>query len=112
TPRRLATLALGYADGWPRSLGGIGAAWHRGVRLPIVGRISMDSLTIDISDLSDSALAEGDFVEMIGPSQSLATVALEAGTIAYEMLTRLGPRHARIIVDGQKVAITTPEEAI
>jgi alanine racemase len=111
-PRRLATLALGYADGWPRSLSGVGAAWHQGVRLPIVGRISMDSLSIDISALPASALAEGDFVELIGPSQSLATVAREAGTIAYELLTRLGQRHARIIMDGDRVSVAPPGENI
>lgn len=98
-PQRLATLALGYGDGWPRSLGGAGAAWHRGVRLPIAGRVSMDSLTVDITALPDGALAEGDFVELLGPSQSLADVALDAGTIAYEILTRLGTRHARAYVE-------------
>jgi len=98
-PQRLATIALGYADGWPRCLGGVGAAWHRGARLPIVGRVSMDSLTIDIGALAEGDLAEGDFVELLGPSQSLADVARDAGTIAYEILTRLGARHARIHVE-------------
>lgn len=98
-PQRLATIALGYADGWPRCLGGVGAAWHRGVRLPIVGRVSMDSLTVDIGALAAGDLAEGDFVELLGPSQSLADVARDAGTIAYEILTRLGARHARIHVE-------------
>lgn len=105
-PQRLATLALGYADGWPRCLGGVGAAWHRGARLPIVGRVSMDSLTVDISALAEGDLAEGDFVELLGPSQSLADVARDAGTIAYEILTRLGARHARIHVeDGTAEAV-------
>src|SRR3546814_9269555 len=44
-PRRLATIGVGYGDGWPRSLGGVGAAWLGGRRLPIVGRVSMDSMT-------------------------------------------------------------------
>src|SRR3546814_917050 len=47
-PRRLATIGVGYGDGWPRSLGGVGAAWLGGRRLPIVGRVSMDSMTVDI----------------------------------------------------------------
>lgn len=98
-PRRLATIAIGYGDGWPRSLGGRGAAWHGGVRLPIVGRISMDSLTIDISALPADALAEGDCVELLGPSQSLESVARDAGTIAYEILTRLGHRSQRVHVE-------------
>lgn len=100
--QRLATIGIGYADGWPRNLGGVGRAWWDGVPLPIVGRVSMDSLTIDIGDPRAAALAEGDLVELIGPSQSLADVARDAGTIPYEVLTRLGSRHARIFLeDGQ-----------
>lgn len=98
-PRRLATVAIGYGDGWPRSLGGIGAAWHAGTRLPIVGRVSMDSLTVDLTALPEGALAEGDFVSLVGPDQTLDDVARDAGTIAYEILTRLGPRHVRIHLD-------------
>src|SRR3546814_12985645 len=60
--------------------------------------VSMDSLTVDIGALAENDLAEGDFVELLGPSQSLAGVARDAGTIAYEILTRLGARHARIHV--------------
>ena len=97
--QRIATIALGYADGWPRNLGGVGAAWHRGIRLPIIGRVSMDSLTVDISALPENALAEGNFVEFLGPSQSLDDVARDAGTIAYEILTRIGARHTRIFVE-------------
>src|SRR3546814_13089410 len=59
----------------------------------------MDSLTVDIGALAENDLAEGDFVELLGPSQSLAGVARDAGTIAYEILTRLGARHARIQVE-------------
>ncbi len=109
-PQRLATIALGYADGWPRCLGGVGAAWHRGARLPIVGRVSMDSLTVDIGALAEDDLAEGDFVELLGPSQSLADVARDAGTIAYEILTRLGARHARILVEDGHAEIVLPGE--
>lgn len=97
--QRIATIATGYGDGWPRSLGGKGAAWHNGVRLPIVGRISMDSLTIDIGGLAEDNISEGDFVELLGPSQSLADVARDAGTIAYEILTGLRPRHARVVIE-------------
>lgn len=114
-PQRLVTLAIGYADGWPRSLrgafGGGGAAWHQGVRLPIAGRVSMDSLTVDIGALPADALNEGDFVELLGPSQSLGDVARDAGTIAYEILTRLGARHARVYVeDGAVVRSIAPGE--
>lgn len=99
TSQRLATIAMGYADGWPRSLGSKGAAWYQGVRLPIVGRISMDSLTIDIGGLAENSVSEGSFVELLGPSQSLEDVASDAGTIAYEILTGLGSRHARFTLE-------------
>lgn len=100
-PLRLATLGIGYADGWPRSLGNHGSAFFKGVRLPFAGRVSMDSLTVDISALPDGDLAEGDLVELIGPSQTLAQVAHDAGTIGYEILTRLGRRHQRIYLGAE-----------
>lgn len=92
---RLATLSAGYADGLPRSLSNRGAAWFNGVRLPIVGRVSMDSIIVDISDLAPDALTPGSFVELIGPHQSVDDLARDAGTIAYEILTQLGPRYYR-----------------
>jgi alanine racemase len=91
----IATLSVGYADGWPRRLGGRAAAWFQGRRLPIVGRISMDSMTVDATDLPPDALAEGDDVELIGPNAALETVAEQAGTIPYEILTGLGRRLTR-----------------
>lgn len=109
--RRLATLGIGYADGWPRSLGGTGSAWHTGQRLPIVGRVSMDSMTVDLTALASDTLAEGDFVELLGPSQSLADVASDAGTIAYEILTRLGTRSERIVI-GYKTAAAAALETV
>jgi len=92
---RLATIAAGYADGLPRSLSGRGAAYCDGVRLPIVGRVSMDSITIDISALPESHLTLGSYVEMLGPHQTLEDVARDAGTISYEILTSLGSRYTR-----------------
>jgi alanine racemase len=92
---RLATIAAGYADGLPRSLSDRGAAYHGDVRLPIVGRVSMDSMTIDISALAPGALKLGSTVELIGPNQTLGMLAADAGTISYEILTRLGRRYRR-----------------
>ncbi|ESQ85258.1 hypothetical protein AEAC466_05975 [Asticcacaulis sp. AC466] len=92
---RLATIAAGYADGLPRGLSNRGAAWLDGVRLPIVGRVSMDSIIIDISALPADALAPGDLVELIGPHQSIDAIAADAGTISYEILTALGRRYYR-----------------
>lgn len=94
-PSRLATIAVGYADGWHRCLGDKGAAYFSGVRLPIVGRISMDSMTIDVTDLSENLLKRGDYVELIGKHQSIDEVARDAGTIPYEILTSLGRRYER-----------------
>ena len=99
-PMRLATLAIGYADGWHRCLSGRGSAYFNGVRLPIVGRVSMDSMTVDVGGLAPGDLGPGDYIELIGPHQTLAHVAADAGTIPYEILTSLGQRYRRIYVDG------------
>lgn len=92
---RIATISVGYADGWLRSLGNAGAAWFGATRLPIIGRVSMDSATIDVTDLPEGALVPGMFVELIGPHQSADEVAAAAGTIGYEILTSLGQRYHR-----------------
>ena len=95
---RLAVIAAGYADGIPRSLSNTGAAYYRGVRLPIAGRVCMDSTTIDVSALPPDTLKEGDTVEILGPSQSVDALATAACTTSYEVLTRLGQRYRRVYV--------------
>jgi alanine racemase len=107
----LATIAAGYADGLPRSLSGVGAAYYAGVRLPIVGRVSMDSMTIDISALPRETLTLGSRVEIIGPHQSLEMLAADAGTIGYEILTSLGKRYSRRYVDALGPKTTSPRSA-
>lgn len=102
--RRIATLGIGYADGWARNLKDRGGARFGAARLPIVGAISMDSLSVDATDPAADTLAEGDMVELIGPSQSLLTVAREAGTIPYEVLVRPGPRLRRVYINDDEVA--------
>ncbi len=92
---RLATIAAGYADGLPRSLSGRGAVYCDGIRLPIVGRVSMDSITIDISALPEGRLTHGSRVEVLGPNQTLEDLARDAGTISYEILTGLRHRYQR-----------------
>ncbi|MGJ7042886.1 alanine racemase [Shinella sp. BE166] len=92
---RLATIAAGYADGLPRSLGGRGAVYCDGIRLPIIGRVSMDSIIIDISALPAGRLTGGSLVEVLGPHQTLEDIARDAGTISYEILTGLGRRYER-----------------
>ncbi len=93
---RLATIAAGYADGLPRSLSDRGAAYVGDVRLPIAGRVSMDSLTLDVTALPPGALRGGSLVELIGPHQTLEALAADAGTISYEILTGLGTRYHRV----------------
>jgi alanine racemase len=98
-PTRLATLAIGYADGLQRAFGNGGAVYFRGRRLAVAGRVSMDSLTVDLGDLPPGMLARGSQVEIIGGHQSLDALAAAAGTIGYEMLTSLGQRYERIYSD-------------
>ena len=71
------------------------AVYCDGVRLPIVGRVSMDSITVDISALPEGRLALGSRVEVLGPNQTLEDIARDAGTISYEILTSLGHRYRR-----------------
>lgn len=92
---RIATIGVGYADGWPRALSNRGAVWAGETRLQIVGQVSMDSMMVDVSALPSDTLKAGDEVELVGPHQTLAQVADLAGTIPYEILTRLGRRYAR-----------------
>ncbi len=90
---RIATVGIGYADGWPRVLGNTGHALFDGHVLPLVGRVSMDLTTYDATGVP--GLAEGSRVTLVGEGVAAETVALWAGTNAYEVLTRLGPRVAR-----------------
>ena len=92
---RLATIAAGYADGLPRSLSERGAVYSNGIRLPIVGRVSMDSMTIEITALPEGELPLGSLVEVLGPNQTLEDIARDAGTISHEILTGLGDRYHR-----------------
>jgi alanine racemase len=87
-PSMLATVALGYADGVPRTLSSKGVVAIKGARVPIVGRVSMDMMTLDVTDLAEPPHA-GDEVELLGDSVTLGQVAALAGTNEYEILTRL-----------------------
>lgn len=94
-PTRIATIPVGYADGWPRHLSNVGSAFIGGIRVPIIGRVSMDSITLDVTDVPDALLHPGAPVELIGPHQTIDDVAADAGTISYEILTQLGQRYGR-----------------
>ncbi len=85
---RIATVSIGYADGLFRSLSDRGSFTFHGKRLPIVGRVSMDLVQIDATDVDE--LHVGDFVELFGYETSLDDFAIKAGTISYEILCRIG----------------------
>lgn len=87
-PTMLATIALGYADGYPRTLSNRGTVMIGGARVPVVGRVSMDLITLDVSDLPQPP-AIGAEVELLGEAITLGEVAQSAGTNEYEILTRL-----------------------
>lgn len=93
----LATVGLGYADGYLRSLSGKGQVYFRRQAAPVVGRVSMDSIVVDVTDLIERP-KPGDWVEVIGPNQSADAIADAAGTIGYEILTSFGHRYARTYV--------------
>lgn len=90
---KVATIACGYADGWLRSLSGRGAAFVGDRQVPFLGRVSMDLITIDVSDVPD--VHTGTMVELLGDRMKVDDVAERAGTNGYEVLTRLGRRFAR-----------------
>jgi alanine racemase len=97
-PSRIAILSAGYADGYHRRTAATGAgdgpAVHvRGRRAPLLGRVSMDLLAVDVTDISDAA--RGDWAELFGPNIPVDEVAAFSGTVGYELLTGLGQRYAR-----------------
>lgn len=95
-PLRTATISAGYADGWPRSLSSRGAVWFEGQRLPILGRVSMDSCVVDVTALPKGSIRPGDRVELIGRNQSVSDLATLIGTTPHEILTSLGHRFSRV----------------
>lgn len=95
-PMRIGTIAAGYADGFARRGACRGCAWFGDIRLPILGRISMDSMSIDLSDVPSGLLHDDMAVELIGPHRTIDDVAEASGTIGYEILTSLGRRYHRV----------------
>lgn len=100
-PSRIAIIAVGYADGYFRMASGTdqkagGTTLVAGRRCPIVGRISMDLIAIDVTDLPGSAVRRGDFVTLIGEGFDVDALAEQFDTNGYEVLTSMGRRYARI----------------
>ncbi|MCH6588849.1 MAG: alanine racemase [Proteobacteria bacterium] len=100
-PTRIATVAVGYADGYLRSLSNRGSAWLGDRRVPVVGRVSMDLITLDVTGASAEAARPGAFVDLIGADLSTDAVAEAAGSIGYEILTALGRRYHRVYRGGR-----------
>jgi alanine racemase len=103
-PSRVAIVAVGYADGYLRSASaakGKPAAQViiAGKRCPLAGRVSMDVLAVDVTDLPDGTVRRGDFAILIGDGMSVDDVAAAMGTIGYEVLTHLGWRYHRVYKD-------------
>lgn len=98
-PTRVATIGIGYADGWSRRLGGAAGACVciHGHVCPIIGRVTMDMIMADVSALPH--IAAGDAAELIGPGQTVQQVAALAGTIPWEIFTSLGVRLPRVSKD-------------
>jgi alanine racemase len=99
--RRIATVAVGYADGWLRSLSNRGLAWIGDQQVPMVGNVSMDTITLDVSDVALELLYPGALVDLISTRNTADQVAERAGTIGYEILTSLGLRYQRHYTDIQ-----------
>src|SRR5712671_5761245 len=104
-PTRLAIVSAGYADGYFRAGGSNdgtrGAeAMVAGKRCPVAGRISMDLMAIDITDVPNNAARRGHMVTLIGEGITVDELAHHFGTIGYEVLTSLGPRYARLYKGG------------
>lgn len=92
---RIATVAIGYADGYLRALSNTGFAVIDGIHVPVVGRVSMDLITLDISNLAEERAVPGTEVTLLGGGVPVDQLAHQAGTIDYEFLTRLGHRFKR-----------------
>ncbi|MGB7431255.1 MAG: alanine racemase [Ahrensia sp.] len=103
---KIATVSVGYADGYPRAASGAGVPLRQTVETGIygaigghraagLGRITMDLMMFDVTDIGDEALAGG-WIELIGPNVPLDDVARAGGTIGYEVLTSLGARYHQV----------------
>lgn len=103
-PMRVATIACGYADGFLRAISRVGrsagAVGFIGPHaVPIIGRVSMDLITLDVTDVPGDLARRGAWVEVLGSRTTIDDLTDRAGTIGYELLTRLGRRVHRVYVD-------------
>jgi alanine racemase len=110
---RIAICSVGYADGYLRSASGSGVPLRNAVpgggegfvagkKVPVIGRVTMDLTSFDITDLAENAVKPGDYIEFFGPNIALDDAARAAGTIGYELLTSLGNRYHRRYLNTKK----------
>ncbi|HEU0201223.1 MAG TPA: alanine racemase [Burkholderiaceae bacterium] len=92
---RIATVAVGYADGYLRSASNRARLRFQGTEVPLIGRVSMDTVTVDASDIPAAALTPGALFDVLDSAQDINALAAQAGTNAYEILTSLGDRFQR-----------------
>lgn len=95
---RIATLGIGYGDGYPRRIAAPAQAWLHGQRVPLAGRVSMDMLALDVSAVPEAKV--GDEVTLWGDNLPVDEVAAHAGTISYELLCRVKGRVSRSVISG------------
>ncbi len=101
-PSRIAIAGVGYADGlhrsmsWPAVQDGPAMVWIADRPAPIVGRVSMDMITIDVTDVAPEKISPGTMIELLGRNIGVDDWARWAGTIPYEILTSLGRRYAKV----------------
>jgi len=95
-PAWVATVAIGYADGFTRHLSNAGHGFVAGIKVPLIGRVSMDLLTFDVTGVPQEACRPGRMIEVLNGEQTVDDLAALANTIGYEILTSLGPRYTRI----------------
>jgi len=95
-PTTIATLAAGYADGLIRKMGGLAQIWAGNTPVPLIGRVSMDLLTVDVTDLAEVP----SHLSLLGAHQGVDDLARAADTIGYEILTSLGARYKRVYTGG------------
>ena len=93
--RKIATVDVGYGDGYLRAFGNRGQAFIDGVQVPVVGRVSMDMLAVDVTDVPPNILVPGVGVDLLGGPVSLDGAVKASGLCAYELLTLLGHRYKR-----------------
>ena len=99
SPRRVVTLASGYADGFPTGLSNSSQVIIGDHRAPVVGRVSMDLMTVDVTHIPLTQTTPGNWAELIGPEMSIEAVADAGNMIPYELLTGLGQRYRRVYTE-------------